>query len=186
MNYTLSSVLTTAAIFLFVLDWILDKDMNIKSNTISEYANGKYGYLTTMGFIMYGLGVIFFSGLLKHNEPSLWNKILVIALLIYGCLIALLSVFRCDKPGQNTWHAKVHSLLASSALAIVTIAMWYLFIWKLTEGIFLWATLLLAVINLMALLLFIITGSRLQGIWERVSMFAQYFWIVSMILILSY
>jgi len=182
MYQYVSLALTIAAILFFVFDWIIDRSMNIISDTISDYANGKYGYLTTFGFAFLGVAIIFITMHLYPDATCIGYKVLKGLMLLYGCFLGLLSVFSCDKEGENTLRGKIHTKLAAIAMVSVSVCMFCFFGLGWYEGECRFFTLILAIINLVALLIFSIKNGKRRGIWERICMFSQLFWIFSLVL----
>ncbi len=178
MYTTLNLIVFIVGILLFIANWILNKDFNPVKNTVSQYAYGKYGFLTTLGFVFIGIASCFLAKKLWNIEADVLYSVIVIIIASYGFLIASLSVFRCDKPGSTTFRGKMHNILAITGLVTLSIGMLLYLIFGVQQHYFSYATLILAITNFTSLLLLQFASSSYQGIWERGAIFSQFFWLV--------
>ncbi len=176
----LFTILISFGMLFFVFDWFVDKTLNIRNNTISDYANGKFGYLTTCGFLIYGLSVCF-SVLYLLPMQNIAFSVFKWIVFGYGTGIALLAVFRCNKAGETTLRGMFHNIFANVAMIGISLNMFYFFTISYLNGTFSTITLVLASINIVSAILFALSFKYIgnAGIWERICMFCQYIWIIS-------
>jgi len=169
-------------IFSFILNWILNKEIDFKTRTVSEYANGPYGYLTTIGFVLIGVGSILVAQNIWDQEQGLLFLVFKWALVVYGVLIASLAGIHADRPNEHTLLGKMHDILASIALILLQLNMIvFLFLTKST-GASLWPTGTLFVTGITSLALFAFAKKTYRGYWERGVMFSQFFWLIYLLL----
>ncbi len=108
---------------------ILDPDLSVTNNYISEYAFGEYGWLEQLGNIAMGLGVIGIAlGLKQTLEPGKRVTASWILMLVGGLGFIVSGLFVTNPIGatESTTSGTLHDLGGSLSLLSVLISVWML------------------------------------------------------------
>jgi hypothetical protein len=179
MNFTtINFIVFIIGISLFIVNWIVNTDFSIISNTVSQYAYGKYGFLTTIGFVLIGAGSLLLALYLFSTAENLLYQVIVSIIFAYGIFIGSLSIFRCDQPGKTTFRGTMHNILAITGLVSLSVAMLLFLVLGAKQNNLSVITIIFSLTNITSLLLLQFASDKYRGIWERGAMFSQYFWLI--------
>jgi hypothetical membrane protein len=104
---------------------LLPTGFNPVTHELSDYANGPYGWLMTVGFLGLGLGSLLLVWILARGQDAgLLSPATLVLLGVWGAARFLAAFFHDDLPGAvPTVHGRIHDVLAVLALLSVSIAM---------------------------------------------------------------
>jgi hypothetical membrane protein len=95
-----------------ILMHFIETDFNPIFNYVSEYALGKYGWLASLSFSLFGISGIFLGKGLKDKKTEKY-------FLIAGTALIMVGIFHCDpKRYQLTASGTIHLVL--TAIAAIT------------------------------------------------------------------
>jgi predicted membrane channel-forming protein YqfA (hemolysin III family) len=95
------------------------------THELSDYANGPYGWLMTVGFLGLGLGSLLLVWIVaRGHDAGLLSPTTLVLLGVWGVARFLAAFFRDDLPGAvPTVHGRIHNVLGALAFFSVSIAM---------------------------------------------------------------
>jgi hypothetical membrane protein len=92
---------------------LLPTGFNPVTHELSDYANGPYGWLMTVGFLGLGLGSLLLVWILaRGHDAGLLSPATLLLLGVWGAARFLAAFFRDDLPGAvPTVHGRIHNVL---------------------------------------------------------------------------
>jgi hypothetical protein len=104
---------------------LLPTGFNPVTHELSDYANGPYGWLMTVGFLALGLGSLLLVWILaRGHDAGLLSPATLVLLGVWGAARFLAAFFHDDLPGAlPTVHGRIHNVLGALAFFSISIAM---------------------------------------------------------------
>ena len=104
---------------------LLPTGFNPVTHELSDYANGPYGWLMTVGFLGLGLGSLLLVWIVaRGHDAGLLSPATLVLLGVWGAARFLAAFFHDDLPGAGpTVHGRIHNVLGALAFFSVSIAM---------------------------------------------------------------
>jgi hypothetical membrane protein len=104
---------------------LLPTGFNPVTHELSDYANGPYGWLMTVGFLGLGLGSLLLVWIVaRGHDAGLLSRATLVLLGVWGAARFLAAFFPDDLPGAvPTVHGRIHNVLGALAFFSVSIAM---------------------------------------------------------------
>jgi hypothetical membrane protein len=104
---------------------LLPTGFNPVTHELSDYANGPYGWLMTVGFLGLGLGSLLLVWIVaRGHDDGLLSPATLLLLGVWGAARFLAAFFRDDLPAAvPTVHRRIHNVLGALAFFSVSIAM---------------------------------------------------------------
>jgi hypothetical membrane protein len=104
---------------------LLPTGFNPVTHELSDYANGPYGWLMTVGFLGLGLGSLLLVWIVaRGHDAGLLSPATLVLLGVWGAARFLAAFFHDDLPGAvPTVHGRIHNVLAALAFFSVSVAM---------------------------------------------------------------
>lgn len=162
----LALIFINLGLLLFILNWIIDREISWLGYYISEYVHTRHGLLTVLAFILAGVGTILSSGIFL-NPMSLID----IELVIFGALFIFLGIFPVDIRGKLSWKGVVHTIIAHLSLNSFVIVV--LIDIKLSNSEPPIYTLILLPLTFLSAILLLLLTKRVKGFFQRVIIFSE-------------
>jgi hypothetical protein len=104
---------------------LLPTGFNPVTHELSDYANGPYGWLMTVGFLGLGLGSLLLVWIVaRGHDAGLLSPATLVLLGVWGAARFLAAFFHDDLPGAvPTVHGRIHNVLGALAFFSVSTAM---------------------------------------------------------------
>jgi hypothetical membrane protein len=104
---------------------LLPTGFNPVTHELSDYANGPYGWLMTVGFLGLGLGSLLLVWIVaRGHDAGLLSPATLLLLGVWGAARFLAAFFHDDLPAAvHTVHGRIHNVLGALAFFSVSIAM---------------------------------------------------------------
>jgi hypothetical membrane protein len=104
---------------------LLPTGFNPVTHELSDYANGPYGWLMTVGFLGLGLGSLLLVWIVaRGHDAGLLSPVTLVLLGAWGAARFLAAFFPDDLPGAvPTVHGRIHNVLGALAFFSISIAM---------------------------------------------------------------
>src|SRR6201996_641780 len=104
---------------------LLPTGFNPVTHELSDYANGPYGWLMTVGFLGLGLGSLLLVWIVaRGHDAGLLSPATLLLLGVWGAARFLAAFFHDDLPAAvPTVHGRIHNVLGALAFFSVSIAM---------------------------------------------------------------
>lgn len=160
---------------LFILNWILDKEISFLGNYVSDYVHTKHGHLSYLGFLLTGTG-----SLLATNIYFGSKAIIDIELFFYGIMLILLGIFPVDKKRNTTIAGVIHSFTAHLCFNSFVVIFTILIIKRIYTQIYI---IILISITYISGLLIIFLPAKYKGIFQKTAIFSQFILIQILLLI---
>jgi hypothetical membrane protein len=168
---------------------LLPTGFNPVTHELSDYANGPYGWLMTLGFLGLGLGSLLLVWILARGaDARVVSPVTLVLLGVWGAGRLLAAFFHDDLPGAvPTLHGQIHNVLGLVSFLSVSIAIILAsrsFRHHLRWSSLSTPSLILGVLALVAALLFLVStpGSSpthsVLGLVERVFYLCAIVWLL--------
>jgi hypothetical membrane protein len=104
---------------------LLPTGFNPVTHELSDYANGPYGWLMTVGFLGLGLGSLLLVWIVaRGHDAGLLSPATLVLIGVWGAARFLAAFFHDDLPGAvPTVHGRIHNVLGALAFFSVSTAM---------------------------------------------------------------
>ena len=104
-----------------VLLHLLRTDLSPVRDRLSEYANGSYGAVMTVSFLVLGAGLLVLgSAMWVASAAAGWSRVVPLTVIVAGCGMVVSGLYPTDPAGAPTTTERVHSLASGSAtLALI-------------------------------------------------------------------
>ena len=161
----LSIALIGLGVLLFVTNWLVSRELSVVSNYTSDYVHTPAGALTTLGFIVTGVGML---AAVRFYRPV---GVFEVGLFAYSVLFALLAFFPTDAHDAHTSIGTIHTVLASATIPLFPIMTGVALALK-PEAL----SVELVVLPLVSLVCLVLMGLGVvaaPGIFQRVAIFSQ-------------
>ena len=172
LRYT-SIALTGLGVLLFVTNWLVSGELSVVANYTSEYVHTRAGALTTLGFVVTGVGML---AAVRFYRPV---GVFEIGLFVYSVLFALLALFPTDLPATHTRIGTIHTVIASLTIPLFPIMTGVAL--ALKPRVLSAELIVLPAISLAALVLMGLGVASAPGIFQRVAIFSQIALVMSLV-----
>ncbi len=170
----------------FILDHILRSNLSVLSSFVSEYAEGDYGWIMTVGFLSLGISQLFLIAALLQNLAA--SKTSIITFGVWCSGLFLVAIFPADLPGEQPSIAGIiHNIAALLAFINIGIAMieWG-FTFRKNKN---WQSMVklswfFGIISISLFIIFLLSPPSFSGLAERVLIIWDILWLLLVIRVL--